>query len=67
MAKIEISVCECEAIAEQLGRDANVIATYHDKHRDSMPDSVTCALLHEMTRLRGLADKIKPARKEESE
>jgi len=56
-----------EQIAEELGRAANIIASYYDKNRDAMPANVACALTREMHRLRTLADHVKPEPKEDDE
>ncbi len=59
------TVGELLAIADILGKDANVIARYHDKNRDTMPTHVSNALTREIDRLRRLADKISPPTPEE--
>ena len=62
-----VSPREFASITDILQRDANEIARYHDKHRDAMPPHVSNALCREMTRLRSLADKIKPPTEDEEE
>lgn len=47
-------------IAEELERSSNIIASYYDRHRDSMPANVACALTREIGRLRDLAHSVKP-------
>lgn len=49
---------ECCQIADVLKRSANEIARFYDK--GGFPDSVGCALLAEIARLRALADRVSP-------
>lgn len=56
-----------EQIAEELSRSANIIASYYEKHKSELPANVACALTREMSRLRDLAARVKPAPQEDDE
>lgn len=59
--QVIISARAGEQIAEELSRSANIIASYYEKHKSEMPANVACALTREMSRLRDLASRVKPA------
>lgn len=60
-----VTRAEAVRIAEILKADANSIAQYYDKHRDTMPLHANLGLLHEMGALRALAEKINPPPKDD--
>lgn len=62
-----VSPRDGDQIAEELSRSANIVASYYEKHKAEMPANVACALTREMSRLRDLAAKVKPAPKEDEE
>jgi hypothetical protein len=59
-AKQRLTLSDRDFIAEEMDRNANIIARYHDKNRDVMPANVARALEREMAQLRALAHKIRP-------
>ena len=61
----DLSDLERTQIYDILIGDANVIASYYDKNRESMPHRVNQGMQREMRRLRRLASKVKLPEPEE--